>query len=77
MNWYMHVYFAPFTGIWVSAPSPRCRPHHNVVICYFQVQLLHPQPGWVELDPHILWDQFVDIITEVMEGRNLMSFLPC
>ena len=45
-----------------------------------QVQLLHPHPGWVELDPHVLWDQFVDIITEVMEGKycnNLSVLLNC
>lgn len=38
-----------------------------------KVQLLHPHPGWVELDPHVLWDQFVDIITEVMEASNLKA----
>ena len=32
------------------------------------MELLHPQPGWVEIDPQVLWEQFVDIITEVMEG---------
>ena len=37
-------------------------------ITFFQVQLLHPKPGWVEIDPHVLWEQFVDVITEVMEG---------
>ena len=37
---------------------------------YCQVQLLQPQPGWVELDPHVLWEQFVDVITEVIEGTQ-------
>ena len=34
------------------------------------MQLLQPHPGWVELDPHVLWEQFVDIITEVIEGTQ-------
>ena len=35
-----------------------------------QVELLHPQPGWVEIDPQVLWEQFVDVITEVLEGKQ-------
>lgn len=53
--------------------------HHfdesGISLCHTarKVQLLHPHPGWVELDPHVLWDQFVDIITEVMEASNLKA----
>lgn len=38
-----------------------------------KMELLHPQPGWVEIDPQVLWEQFVDIITEVMEASNLKA----
>ena len=34
------------------------------------MQLLQPHPGWVELDPLVLWEQFVDVITEVIEGTQ-------
>ena len=34
------------------------------------MQLLQPHPGWVELDPLILWEQFVDVIAEVIEGTQ-------
>nr|XP_058973546.1 putative glycerol kinase 5 [Pocillopora verrucosa] len=38
-----------------------------------KVELLYPQPGGVELDPDVLWEQFVDVITEVMEASNLQA----
>lgn len=38
-----------------------------------KVELLHPQPGWVEIDPQVLWEQFVDVITEVLEASNLRA----
>lgn len=38
-----------------------------------KVQLLQPHPGWVELDPLVLWEQFVDVITEVIEASNLKA----
>ncbi|EDO39329.1 predicted protein [Nematostella vectensis] len=36
-----------------------------------KVQLLYPKPGWVEIEPYQLWEQFQDVLTEVMEAENL------
>lgn len=47
---------------------PSLNSSYMIFFLSYQVQLIHPQPGWVEIDPHVLWEQFVDVITEVMEG---------
>ncbi|XP_046852693.1 putative glycerol kinase 5 isoform X2 [Xenia sp. Carnegie-2017] len=36
-----------------------------------KVQLLYPRPGWVEIDPDVLWDQFLNVVTEAVEGSCL------
>ncbi|XP_028403116.1 putative glycerol kinase 5 [Dendronephthya gigantea] len=36
-----------------------------------KINLLHPKPGWVEIDPETLWEQFLDVVTEAVEGANI------
>ncbi|KAL8187824.1 UNVERIFIED_CONTAM: putative glycerol kinase 5, partial [Gekko kuhli] len=36
-----------------------------------QVEVLHPQPGWVELDPESLWTQFVDVVKEAVQAAGI------
>lgn len=36
-----------------------------------QVESLYPHPGWVELDPEVLWSQFVGVIKEAVQGNSL------
>mgnify|MGYP001792975481 CR=1 FL=1 len=33
-----------------------------------QIQLLYPRPDMVEIDPFVLWEQFQDLVKEVIEG---------
>lgn len=40
-----------------------------------QVESLYPRPGWVELDPEVLWSQFVGVIKEAVQGNGLMNSL--
>ncbi|XP_006027347.2 putative glycerol kinase 5 [Alligator sinensis] len=36
-----------------------------------QIKSLHPRPGWVELDPDVLWTQFTDVLKEAVQGAGL------
>lgn len=36
-----------------------------------KVELLYPNPGWVELDPDVLWSQFVSVVKEAVEASGL------
>lgn len=36
-----------------------------------QVESLCPCPGWVELDPEVLWSQFTGVIKEAVQGKGL------
>lgn len=36
-----------------------------------QVESLYPRPGWVELDPEVLWSQFIGVIKEAVHGKGL------
>ncbi|NXF32830.1 GLPK protein, partial [Nyctibius bracteatus] len=36
-----------------------------------QVESLYPRPGWVELDPEVLWNQFVGVIKEAVQDAGL------
>ncbi|XP_066266272.1 putative glycerol kinase 5 isoform X1 [Branchiostoma lanceolatum] len=38
-----------------------------------KVHLLHPQPGWVEMDPQVLWTDFVDVINEAIRAAGLTA----
>ncbi|XP_027506248.1 putative glycerol kinase 5 isoform X3 [Corapipo altera] len=35
------------------------------------VESLYPRPGWVELDPEVLWSQFVGVIKEAVQTAGL------
>ncbi|XP_053167231.1 putative glycerol kinase 5 isoform X1 [Hemicordylus capensis] len=36
-----------------------------------QVEVLHPQTGWVEIDPECLWTQFVEVIKEAVQDAGI------
>ncbi|KYO33907.1 putative glycerol kinase 5 [Alligator mississippiensis] len=36
-----------------------------------EIKSLHPRPGWVELDPEVLWTQFTDVLKEAVQGAGL------
>uniref|UniRef100_A0A8D0F294 Carbohydrate kinase FGGY N-terminal domain-containing protein n=1 Tax=Strix occidentalis caurina TaxID=311401 RepID=A0A8D0F294_STROC len=36
-----------------------------------KVESLYPHPGWVELDPEVLWSQFVGVIKEAVQAAGL------
>uniref|UniRef100_A0A8C0F599 glycerol kinase n=1 Tax=Bubo bubo TaxID=30461 RepID=A0A8C0F599_BUBBB len=36
-----------------------------------QVESLYPHPGWVELDPEVLWSHFVGVIKEAVQAAGL------
>ncbi|NXD72569.1 GLPK kinase, partial [Eolophus roseicapillus] len=36
-----------------------------------KVESLYPRPGWVELDPEVLWSQFVSVIKEAVQAAGL------
>lgn len=36
-----------------------------------QVESLYSCPGWVELDPEVLWSQFTGVIKEAVQGKGL------
>uniref|UniRef100_A0A8D2PH10 Glycerol kinase 5 n=1 Tax=Zosterops lateralis melanops TaxID=1220523 RepID=A0A8D2PH10_ZOSLA len=36
-----------------------------------QVESLYPHPGWVELDPEVLWSQFIAVIKETVQAAGL------
>ncbi|CAH3195885.1 unnamed protein product [Porites evermanni] len=59
----------------IGTTTISCHHFDQSGISFYQtsrkVELLHPQPGWVEIDPQVLWEQFVDVITEVLEASNL------
>ncbi|NXK87019.1 GLPK protein, partial [Formicarius rufipectus] len=36
-----------------------------------RVESLYPRPGWVELDPEVLWSQFLGVIKEAVQAAGL------
>nr|XP_027319723.1 putative glycerol kinase 5 isoform X3 [Anas platyrhynchos] len=36
-----------------------------------KVESLYPHPGWVELDPEVLWSQFIGVIKEAVQAAGL------
>ncbi|KAI8498931.1 putative glycerol kinase 5 [Branchiostoma belcheri] len=38
-----------------------------------KVHLLHPQPGWVEMDPEVLWTDFVDVVNEAIRAAGVTA----
>ncbi|NXU56221.1 GLPK kinase, partial [Turnix velox] len=39
--------------------------------CCRKVESLYPRSGWVELDPEVLWSQFVDVIKEAVQAAGV------
>lgn len=35
------------------------------------IEILYPKPGWVEIDPEIMFEQFVAVVKEAVEGSHL------
>ena len=40
----------------------------GLIVTLFQVQLLTPHPGWVEIDPEGLWTSVVKVVHNAIEG---------
>ncbi|NXS08119.1 GLPK protein, partial [Neodrepanis coruscans] len=36
-----------------------------------KVESLYPRPGWVEIDPEVLWSQFLTVVKEAVQGAGL------
>ena len=51
----------------------------HIYICNFfslfqiDIHMIHPKPGWAEIDPELLWKQFIDVINEALTGKRIMS----
>ncbi|XP_058043685.1 putative glycerol kinase 5 isoform X2 [Ahaetulla prasina] len=62
-------------GIDVGSSVIRCHVYDKAAVLKGfsskQVEALHPQPGWVELDPESLWTQFIDVIKEAVQVAGL------
>uniref|UniRef100_A0A8C8B0R5 Glycerol kinase 5 n=1 Tax=Otus sunia TaxID=257818 RepID=A0A8C8B0R5_9STRI len=53
-------------GIHVSSPAAEPKGSLRSL-----VESLYPHPGWVELDPEVLWSQFVGVIKEAVQAAGL------
>ena len=42
-----------------------------ILFAFIQIELIYPQPGWVELDQDVLWQQTQDVIKGALAGENL------
>ncbi len=45
-----------------------------MTLSFFQVQLLTPHPGWVEMDPEVLWNSVVRVVKNAIAGSYLSHF---
>nr|XP_021147829.1 putative glycerol kinase 5 isoform X7 [Columba livia] len=45
--------------------------HLHAMQCIRGVESIYPRPGWVELDPEVLWSQFVGVIKEAVQVAGL------
>ena len=43
-------------------------------IVAFQVQLLNPRPGWIEIDPEGLWNSVVRVVRNAIQGSFFSNF---
>ncbi|XP_050164649.1 putative glycerol kinase 5 isoform X2 [Myiozetetes cayanensis] len=63
-----------FLGFLFRVPSVPCDPNlcpSDLCNCPCEVESLRPRPGWVELDPEVLWSQFVGVIKEAVQTAGL------
>ncbi|KAJ6669365.1 hypothetical protein lerEdw1_008174 [Lerista edwardsae] len=62
-------------GVDVGSTVIRCHVYDKAAVLRGsstkQVKVLHPQPGWVELDPEYLWTQFIDVIIEAVQAAGI------
>ncbi|XP_063162720.1 putative glycerol kinase 5 [Candoia aspera] len=62
-------------GIDVGSTVIRCHVYDKAAVLKGfsskQVEILHPQPGWVEFDPESLWTQFTGVIKEAVQVAGL------
>ncbi|XP_015268957.1 PREDICTED: putative glycerol kinase 5 [Gekko japonicus] len=62
-------------GVDVGSTVIRCHVYDKAAaikgVSAKQVEVLHPQPGWVELDPESLWTQFVDVVKEAVQATGI------
>uniref|UniRef100_A0A8B9C205 Glycerol kinase 5 n=1 Tax=Anser brachyrhynchus TaxID=132585 RepID=A0A8B9C205_9AVES len=62
-------------GVDVGSTAVKCHVYDRVAAvrgssCR-KVESLYPRPGWVELDPEVLWSQFIGVIKEAVQAAGL------
>ncbi|RMC02143.1 hypothetical protein DUI87_21309 [Hirundo rustica rustica] len=59
-------------GVDVGSTVVKCHVYDRAAAVrgsgYRKVESLYPRPGWVELDPEVLWSQFIGVIKETVQG---------
>uniref|UniRef100_H0WFW1 Glycerol kinase 5 n=1 Tax=Otolemur garnettii TaxID=30611 RepID=H0WFW1_OTOGA len=62
-------------GLDVGSSVIRCHVYDRATrirgSCAQKVETLYPQPGWVEIDPDVLWLQFVTVIKEAVKAAGI------
>ncbi|XP_061492900.1 putative glycerol kinase 5 isoform X2 [Rhineura floridana] len=62
-------------GIDVGSTVIRCHVYDKAAVLKGssakQVEVLHPRPGWVELEPESLWTQFVGVVKEAVQAAGV------
>jgi hypothetical protein len=52
--------------------------HHillGFIILHFQVHLMYPEPGHVEMDPRVLWRDFTELMRQAIRGMFIVFLL--
>ena len=61
----------------VGTTSIRAHIYNSHAIILFEasrdIELLHPKPGWVEMDEEVLWAQTQAVITEAIKGAGITA----
>ncbi|KAM9614340.1 glycerol kinase 5 isoform 3-T3 [Morphnus guianensis] len=62
-------------GVDVGSTEVKCHVYDRAAAVrgsgWRKVESLYPHPGWVELDPEVLWSQFVGVIKEAVQAAGL------
>lgn len=49
---------------------------NSVTLFCSQIELLYPQPGWVEMDENVLWQQVQEVVKEGIQGTGCSRYCP-
>ncbi|XP_052660993.1 putative glycerol kinase 5 isoform X1 [Harpia harpyja] len=62
-------------GVDVGSTEVKCHVYDRAAAVrgsgWRKVESLYPHPGWVELDPEVLWSQFVGVIKEAVQAAGV------